>query len=253
MMDYDDYAYSHFKLNDNNNQLHSLLYGERRQFNYRLSDKGSLSYRKFTNYEMNTKRKQFKKNNSYGQIYGNKEFVSKFPIPDFALSYEDLVFRWKNSIYEKSKAYEVNIFEKVYKPGGRQTSITNLTSNESKFYKADKKKVNFDQVQPYAETFVNESRKNNSSRTSFLDVNNEFSSKFSGNINDVVSTSYHEKGKLLVMEPFLLIQNLQEERMKNKIIASKKAQKLMIHIIIGYTISFIVLSLISFYVMYFSS
>lgn len=258
LLDYDDYAYSHSKVNEiTQNQIKSFFYCERRSFEYRLSSKGASPLSRFTDSEIKSKKKGFKKTNSYGQIY-NVKYISKFPVPDFALSQDETVNRWSNAIYEKSKALDgKEIYEKLYK-SDKHISISNLVRSESelktKIY-SDKKKALFNENQ----NKVKNNKKNfdyEKSKINNFDMRKELKNtditSLSRNMNNIIRTSYQDRSNVLVMEPLLFIQNLNEERLKNKIITSKKAQRLMVHIIIGYTISFLILSLISFYVLYFA-
>lgn len=255
LLDYDDYAYSHSKFSEiSQHQIKTLLYYEKKPFDYRMSQKGTSSISRFTESEINLKRKTFKKSSSYGKIY-TKTFVSKFPIPDFALSQDELVQRWKNAIYEKNKAFDKEIYEKLYK-SKQQVSLSNLILTEpetkNKVYE-DKKKALFSQKKSKNNKFDYEPEKVIMKNFNIdVDVKSNDVANLSRNMNNMITPSYQDRNNALMMEPLLFIQNLNEERRKNKLIASKKAQRLMVHIIIGYTISFILLSLLSFYVMYFT-
>lgn len=265
LLDYDDFIYSHFRLGETNQkQMQPLFFHERRPFTYRNSAKGFTPLLRFTDYEMNSKKKAFKKNNPCGQpsTYGYTTFVSKFPVPDFALSEDDLLTRWTNALYEKTKSYEpTKIYEKLYKPS-RRLSNSNLDLVEpdlldkrnNKTYSLDKKKINFDQSLKDSDNDIKEC-KNNLGVSSLLESNKELNKASlarMGGIGDILTASSSERGNLLVMEPLLILQNINQERIKHKLMAAKKAQRLMVYVIIGYTIFFITFSLVAFYVMYFT-
>lgn len=248
LLDYDDYAYSHSKFNEmSQHQIKTLLYYEKKPFDYRMSGRGT-SFSRFTDSDIGRKRKAFKKSSSYGKIY-TKAFVSKFPVPDFALSQDELVQRWKNAIYEKNKAFDKKIYEKLYKSDQR-VSLSNLIQTEpetkSKIYE-DKKKSFFDHKKSKIDRHDPERDK---LKNFNIDIKNKDIANLSRNMNNMITSQ--DRNNALMMEPLLFIQNLNEERRKHKMIASRKAQRLMVHIIIGYTASFILLTLISFYVMYFA-
>lgn len=255
LLDYDDFLNSHVKYGEmTQKQIYPLFYHNKRPLGYRISMEGLHSHPMFTQYEI-SKAKGSKKNYSFNT---NIHFVSKFPIPDFALSEDDLVMRWRNNIYDFSKIYNTSkIYEKIYK---QTKNISNLTLNEldAKHNKlVDNKKINFEQ-QPqdlFDRQNYGDPTKNNIVNTKLLDYKNYEKSadfKFGDNIADILLSSSNERGKLVLMEPLLLMQNLNEERLKNKTLAAKKAQRFMVYFIISYTVLFIGFSLLAFYIMYFA-
>lgn len=250
IMDYDEYMYMYARLGHmTHKQLQPLIYIDNKDLSYRLSLDGYTT-KLFPSYEVVKRRKQVKKIEIYQPMKSNIEGISKFPIPDFALSDDQLLVRKKGSLYEKIKCEPEKIYDKFVKDSQRisaanlaHAEIHQSVKNIDKTYSTRKKVLNTD-IRRRSPSLERRSE----SQTYY---NNEPKAtlKFNKNIETkpLHQLSALDRNNMIVMEPLLLMQTLNEDREKRKRHLSRKNQKIIIRIIVTYSTILYIISLLTFY------
>lgn len=246
MMDYDEYIYAYARLGElTRKQLQPLIHLEHNNFDYRQSEEGSHS-KSFSEYEIQKRKKQFKKHEFYQNMKGKVEGISKFPVPDFALSDDQLLMRKKGSLYEKIKSDPEKIYDKLMKASPR-ISAANLVDAEihqnvkniDKDYSA--RKVLNTEVKRRSVSFGRQS-------TSKSVYNNGRNVNVEKNYDKPMQqTSDLDRNNMIVMEPLLLMQTLHEDRQNRKRALATKHQKIIIRIILTYSVIMYIISFVVFY------
>lgn len=245
MMDYDEYIYSYARMGDmNHKQLQPLIYLEQKELTYRLSNE-AYNFNFFPEIEIQKRRKQVKKYELYQPMKGKHDSISKFPMPDFALSEDQLLMRKKGSLYEKIKSSPEKIYDKFIKNSPR-ISAANLAhaeihqsiKNIDKTYSTRKKVLNTE----VRRRSVSIDRA--STTKSFYNNGQSTSLNTMKNIQQIPNL---DRNNMIVMEPLLLMQTLNEDRQKRRQELSYKNQKIIIRIILTYSTIIYTLSLITFY------
>lgn len=262
LLDYDEFVHPYFRIIEmNRKQLQPLFHLESRCLSYRISEIGTSLYKQFSDSDMQKKLKSIKKNSIY-QTMKRNSYISKFAVPDFALSEDQLLIRMKGSLYEKIRNDPEKIYDNFLKASSH-ISLTNLArteedqtiKNNDKIYTTGKKILNTDSNMSLGKLQNRKQMKNKNvagNSQFFKEPHVDYSKpmnfdKVDDSINAILQTSSLDKNNLIVMEPLLLMKTLNEDRLKRRRFAALKAQKIMIRVIVTYTLIYFILSFITFY------
>lgn len=248
MMDYDEYIYTYARLGEmTHKQLQPLFHLEHKDFNYRLSDEGYMG-KCFSEYDVVKRRKHVKKVELYQSMKGKTDGVSKFPVPDFALSDDQLLMRKKGSLYEKIKCEPEKIYDKLMKESPH-ISAANLAhaeihqsiKNIDKSYST--RKVLNTEVRRSLSIDRQSSKKSvyNNDRSTTLSYEKTYDMK------PIQQMTTLDRNNMIVMEPLLLMQTLNEDREQRKRKLAMKNQKIIIRVMLTYSTVIYVLMFVIFY------
>ncbi|GBP19760.1 hypothetical protein EVAR_8920_1 [Eumeta japonica] len=256
ILDYDEYIISFYShIGDvGRKQLQPLIYLENKELSYRLPERGK-DHRSFSKEQIHKMRKQGKKHELYQPMIMKPE-TTKFPIPDFALSDDQLLMRKTGSLYEKIKSDPDKLYDNFAKesPHISAANLVNAEIHQSvktvyKTYSTGGKKVLNTEIRKRSVSIDRESipsksyYNNGRSASDNLNVIEKHEER-----NKAVSALPHlDRNNMIVMEPLLLMQTLNEDRQKRRQELSIKHQKIIIRVMLTYCTIVYTFALIVFY------